>query len=88
MRYLVTKYIGHSDSPELKNIYLTVAVFLWTLNGWPVNMMRFAMTRVVSGFMNVPIATSCGAVVLNRTMRSAIPLFLTVFLHLVHLMSP
>jgi len=49
------------DIPELKNMYRTVAVFLCTLNGWPVRMMRFAMTRVVSGLRKVPVATTCGA---------------------------
>lgn len=42
-------------------MYRTVAVFLWTLNGCPVRMIRFAITRVVSGFRKVPVATSCGA---------------------------
>lgn len=51
--------------PGLKNMYRTVAVFLCTLNGWPVRMIRFAIIRVVSGFMNVPIATSSGAVRFN-----------------------
>lgn len=49
------------DIPGLKNIYRIVAVFLCTLKGWPVRMMRFAMTRLGSGFMNDPAATSSGA---------------------------
>jgi hypothetical protein len=47
--------------PRLKNIYRTVAVFLCNLNGCPDNMIRFAITLVVSGLRNVPIATRYGA---------------------------
>jgi hypothetical protein len=45
------------DIPGLKNMYRIVAVFLCTLNGWPVSKIRLAMILVGSGFMNVPIAT-------------------------------
>jgi hypothetical protein len=53
---------GIGGIPGLKNMYRIVAVFLCTLNGWPVRMTRFATILVVSGFMKEPIATSCGAV--------------------------
>lgn len=52
-------------------MYRTVAVFLWTLKGCPVKMRRFAMTRVVSGFMNVPMATTCGAVDIHPVSSSS-----------------
>ena len=53
---------GEFGVPGLKNMYLTVAVFLCTLNGWPVNMIRFVMMRVVSVFRKAPMATICGAI--------------------------
>ena len=47
--------------PGLKNIYRTVAVFLWIFKGCPDRMMRLAFIRVGSGLSNEPIATSDGA---------------------------
>lgn len=51
------------DIPALKNRYRTVAVLRCTLSGCPLSTIRFAMTRVVSVFRKLPIATSSGAVV-------------------------
>lgn len=47
--------------PALKNMYRTVAVFLCTLMGCPVKMIRLAMMRIGSGSRKVPMETSCGA---------------------------
>ena len=38
-----------------------VAVFLWTLKGCPVRMMRLAMMRLVSALRKDPCATRIGA---------------------------
>jgi hypothetical protein len=52
--------LKYATSSGLKNMYRIVAVFLWTLKGWPVRMMRLAMMRVVEGGRSVPDATSVG----------------------------
>lgn len=49
------------NPPGLKNMYRTVAVFLCTLNGWPVSTTRFATMRVGSAESSDPLATRSGA---------------------------
>lgn len=64
--------------PELKYMYRMVAVRLWTLKGCPVNTIRFAMIRVVSGCKKEPVATRRGATKAPLDLALLLLLLLTV----------
>ena len=49
-----------ADSQLLKNIQRIVAVFLCTLNGWPVSTMRLTLMRVGAASSRLPLPTRCG----------------------------